>query len=669
LTAEPHPARASESTSQYRPDIDGLRAIAVLSVLFYHVGFSTFAGGFVGVDVFFVISGFLITRLIYNEFEATGEFRFSRFYMRRARRLFPAMFATLFVTSIAAVIWFSPTDLERFGGALIHAVASLSNIFFWNESGYFDVDAQIKPLLHTWSLSVEEQYYIFWPAILVLLLKKTGTRWTFAVLIALGLLSFLLNLDVASQDSRVLNQALPFTTGWFSEERASIFFLTPFRVFEFVIGGVLVWGVRKRPGSALFHAAATLIGLVMISYSVLVYTEDTLFPSYNALLPCVGTVLIIYSGDKAGLVGALLRNRLSVGIGLISYSLYLVHWPVFVFYQYQKRVPISVLEGVAICAVSIGAAVAMYFFIEKPYRRPEKVDGNTLSGGAFAAVCLGCAAVAMYSGASMWANTGWSWRYGPAANMDILDLKELQVQTVAYSNQNTRKAHFSSEKPRILVIGDSHARDISNGLSQLLSATHEIRMQHVEEACWVMSTQSPESWKGTKCAKPLSELTANDMLKTADILFIANWCVAEDMDGIEDFVALLRRKNQAGEALPIIFMGRSVSFTSKFHAEALDLIRSGSTVDDINRLAYERFYRSAARQDDLSRARIQAIPDVKYISRVETLCSENMCDFFMNDRQLAVWDGSHLTLDGAQMVVSRALKNHPEVLGIIGGRD
>jgi len=253
--------------------------------------------------------------------------------------------------------------------------------------------------------------------------------------------------------------------------------------------------------------------------------------------------------------------------------------------------------------------------------------------------------------------------------MDILDLKELQVQTVAYSNQNTRKAHFSSEKPRILVIGDSHARDISNGLSQLLSATHEIRMQHVEEACWVMSTQSPESWKGTKCAKPLSELTANDMLKTADILFIANWCVAEDMDGIEDFVALLRRKNQAGEALPIIFMGRSVSFTSKFHAEALDLIRSGSTVDDINRLAYERFYRSAARQDDLSRARIQAIPDVKYISRVETLCSENMCDFFMNDRQLAVWDGSHLTLDGAQMVVSRALKNHPEVLGIIGGRD
>lgn len=620
-------------------------------------------------DVFFVISGFLITRLIYNEFEATGEFRFSRFYLRRARRLFPAMFATLLMTSVAAAIWFSPTDLERFGGALIHAVASLSNIFFWNESGYFDVDAQIKPLLHTWSLSVEEQYYIFWPAILVLLLKKTGTRWTFAVLIALGVLSFLLNLDVASQDSRVLSQTLPFATGWFSEERASIFFLTPFRVFEFVIGGVLVWGVRKRPGSALFHAAATLIGLVMVSYSVLVYTEDTLFPSYNAFLPCVGTALIIYSGDKAGLVGALLRNRLSVGIGLISYSLYLIHWPVFVFYQYHKRVPISVLEGVTICAVSIGAAVAMYFFIEKPYRRPEKVDGKTLSGGAFAAVCLGCAAVAIYSGASMWANTGWSWRYGPAANMDILDLKELQEQTVAYSNQNTRKTHFSSEKPKILVVGDSHARDISNGLSQQLSATHEIRMLQVEEACWAMSTQSPESQKGTKCAKPLSDLTANDMLKTADIVFIANWYVAADMDGIEDFVALLRRENRAGEALPIIFMGRSVSFTSKFHAEALDLIRSGSSVEDINRLAYERFYTSAARQDDLSRARIQAIPDVKYISRVEILCSENTCDFFMNDRQLAVWDGSHLTLDGAQMVVFRALNSHPEVLGIIGGRD
>ena len=157
---------------QYRPDIDGLRALAVFSVLFFHLGFTTFGGGYVGVDVFFVISGFLITQLIRAEVQRTESFRFSNFYMRRARRLAPALFFTFALCFAFAVVLFSPSDFERFSGALVHAVVSLSNFYFWTESGYFDTAATVKPLLHTWSLSVEEQFYLVWPATMVFLLLK-----------------------------------------------------------------------------------------------------------------------------------------------------------------------------------------------------------------------------------------------------------------------------------------------------------------------------------------------------------------------------------------------------------------------------------------------------------------------------------------------------------------
>lgn len=181
-----------KNPSEYRSDIDGLRSIAVLSVILYHVQLSAFEGGFVGVDVFFVISGYLITRLIVKEVSSTGGFRFGNFYLRRIRRLFPAMFLTILLSLLFAVSLFSTEHLLRFGGAAISAVFSFSNVFFWTESGYFDSAADVKPLLHTWSLSVEEQFYLIWPAILVALLYYVK-RLTFIALCALAAVSFALN--------------------------------------------------------------------------------------------------------------------------------------------------------------------------------------------------------------------------------------------------------------------------------------------------------------------------------------------------------------------------------------------------------------------------------------------------------------------------------------------
>jgi peptidoglycan/LPS O-acetylase OafA/YrhL len=173
----------------YKPHIDGLRAIAVLSVILFHFDFDMFPGGFVGVDLFFVISGFLITRIIASELISTGSFEFKNFYLRRVRRIIPALYFTIFLSFIFSVLMFSPQHFERFGSSLIYAVFGLSNIFFWQESSYFDTTSIFKPLLHNWSLSVEEQFYIFWPIIIVCLLNKIP-KATLTLIVIIGGLSF-----------------------------------------------------------------------------------------------------------------------------------------------------------------------------------------------------------------------------------------------------------------------------------------------------------------------------------------------------------------------------------------------------------------------------------------------------------------------------------------------
>jgi peptidoglycan/LPS O-acetylase OafA/YrhL len=295
----------------YRPEIDGLRAVAVISVLLYHVGVLQFSGGYVGVDVFFVISGFLITRIIFEEASRTGTFSFSNFYLRRLRRLFPALLTTVAISFLFGYWLLSPLNFREFGGSAITALTSVSNFFFWAHSGYFDTAAISKPLLHTWSLSVEEQFYLVWPAFIATLTLK---KWPVpVVLLAAGAASLLFN--------------IPFSSG----DTSTIFYLTPFRVFEFVIGAILIW--LPQISRYRINQALTLGGLLLIAFSVLTYTQKTIFPSFHALPPCIGAACVIYAGNNP-IAKLLLGNRLSVFIGKISYSLYLVHWPLIVFYRY-----------------------------------------------------------------------------------------------------------------------------------------------------------------------------------------------------------------------------------------------------------------------------------------------------------------------------------------------
>ncbi len=299
---------------EYRKEIDGLRALAVLPVILFHAGFETFSGGFVGVDVFFVISGYLITSIILIELEL-GDFSIVNFYDRRLRRIMPGLFAVILTCIPFAWILLSPADLISFAKSLVAVPLFVSNIYFWSDGGYFETAAELKPLLHTWSLAVEEQYYLIFP-IFLMMLCKLRRRWIF---VSLGLVS-LASLAIA--------QWATYT------HPTSAFFLLPTRGWELMIGAFAAFylsqGKCKDFGKSVSEFSGWL-GIAMVFFGVFFYSKITPFPGFYALVPTLGTLLIILFATQKTTVGRFLGNKAFVGIGLISYSAYLWHQPILAF--------------------------------------------------------------------------------------------------------------------------------------------------------------------------------------------------------------------------------------------------------------------------------------------------------------------------------------------------
>ncbi|MBT3220985.1 MAG: acyltransferase, partial [Proteobacteria bacterium] len=341
----------------YRPDIDGLRALAVVAVILYHLGLDEFGGGFTGVDVFFVISGFLITRLVRSAVNR-GNFSFATFYLRRARRLFPALAVALTGTFVLGALIFAPSHFEDLAEMTFYAIVSLSNVQLWMQSGYFDSAAELKPLLHTWSLAVEEQYYLVWPALVVFLLRFKREFVAAGAIAVLGLAS------------------LWATDVFLYSDPEAAFYLTPFRVSEFAIGALMVWVVQYQPQNKLVLEPLVALGLGAVLWPVFAYSENTAFPGTAALVPCLGTALLIYAG-QAKYLGWLLRNRAAVTIGLISYSLYLVHWPLIVYYRYLILDEPTAFEQVSIVFVAFVLAGLMYRYVETPFRGRRATEADS----------------------------------------------------------------------------------------------------------------------------------------------------------------------------------------------------------------------------------------------------------------------------------------------------
>ena len=344
---------------KYRAEIDGLRALAVLPVILFHAGFEWFSGGFIGVDVFFVISGYLITTIILSEM-AEGKFSIVNFYERRARRILPALFFVMAACLPFAWLWLTPNDLKDFGQSLVAVSTFSSNILFWWESGYFDTAAELKPLLHTWSLAVEEQYYILFPVFLML-------TWRLGIKTILILLSivFLISLGAAVWGTQYATD-LKIISG--------TFFLLPTRGWELLIG-VFAALYLKYNTHLKSHAAnqkLSLLGFGMIAYSIIAFDKTTPFPSLHALIPAIGTGILILCAVPKTFVHRLLSLKYIVGIGLISYSAYLWHQPLLAFARHKVVGDVAELHLIILCITSLIMAWFSWHFVEKPFRNKNQ---------------------------------------------------------------------------------------------------------------------------------------------------------------------------------------------------------------------------------------------------------------------------------------------------------
>ncbi|WP_282348528.1 acyltransferase family protein [Pseudomonas sp. PS01301] len=434
---------SSDAALKYRPEIDGLRSLAVLPVILFHAGFSLFSGGFVGVDVFFVISGYLITSIILAEM-TKGDFSLLRFYERRARRILPALFVMLLVCLPMAWMWLDPPDLKAFSKSLAAVPLFSSNLLFWRESGYFDAAAEMKPLLHTWTLAVEEQYYLLFP-LLLMAGWRLGRRTVVAILAVLALAS----LALAEHGAR--------------QESVAAFYLLHARAWELLVGSFIAFYLARRPRSTAssWHAqAGSLLGVAMIGYGVLAFDHATAFPGFNALLPTVGAGLVILFAHPGNPVGRVLASRPLVGIGLISYSAYLWHQPLFAFARNNSLVAPTPTTMLGLSGLSLVLAWLSWRFVERAFRDRRHVPAARLWRYSASASLLFVAL-----GITGFVNNGFSQRFDVDPGI-MTAFEDPHIRDACDTNYDGKGwgmdfCLFGADRQRqaadVAVFGDSHA--------------------------------------------------------------------------------------------------------------------------------------------------------------------------------------------------------------------
>ena len=427
----------------YRRDIDGLRAIAVLAVVFYHLnlsdGGSWLRGGFVGVDIFFVISGFLITGIVQGEIEQ-GRFTILGFYERRVRRLFPALVVVLVATSLLGAWWLLPSDFALLGKSVAATLMFVSNVFFWRNSGYFNSDSALNPLLHTWSLAVEEQFYIGLP-ILLLLIFRFRPRFARPIVVALGALSLLACIAVTPL------------------RPSATFYLLPFRAWELLLGAALALGAVPAITSRRLREMTALVGLALVVAGLCMIRPGIGFPGWQAAIPVLGTAMLIHAGSHGrSSVHAFLSLRPLVYVGLISYSLYLWHWPILVYARYRNDLaPLGDLR-VWLAVAAFVAAAASYHFVERPFRQRKGDRARTV---LFRNAAMVSAVIVALAATIVWSN-GMPWRFPPqvvALDLDrapVVPFLSCDGRTPSLADTQCRLGS-PLQAPDLLLWGDSHA--------------------------------------------------------------------------------------------------------------------------------------------------------------------------------------------------------------------
>lgn len=498
-----------------RRDIDGLRALAVIPVVLYHFGFGAFSGGFVGVDIFFVISGFLITSIIFREINA-GRFSFVDFWARRARRILPALSVVLLACLVVGWLLLTPKDFSQLGRAVRYQATFMSNILFMRQDGYFNPASDFKPLLHTWSLSVEEQYYLFFPMLMVVL-TRFFKHWRIA-LFGVLLLSFGLNVWVINRNPD------------------AAFFLLPMRAWELLCGAMLA--VVPSPVSRFIpwvYEAVSGLGLLSVLCAMFALDKFTQFPGWAALLPVLGTVAIIWgNGHRQTGVARLLSHPAMVGVGLISYSLYLWHWPVFVYANAVSVDAMSWGESLLWIVLCVVLAVLSWKFVELPFRDRRLLAGKKpiLVGGLAAIVVLATVGQVIRSANGIPSRlSGQAKTYADSREWQAGQLQCLMDSDSKEPKKVCRFGPDRQDSPALLIWGDSHA-------AHLLPAIKSDAERYGEPA-WLISLSGCPPIPGKVSRKQCGDFNKRviDLIQHKqihDVVLAARWSLylygAEDGD-------------------------------------------------------------------------------------------------------------------------------------------
>lgn len=479
----------------YRPEIDGLRALAVISVLFFHAEFTSWSGGFVGVDVFFVISGYLITSIIVDSDSGIRDF-LKKFYEKRLRRLFPPAIPVVVFTCIMAYWIFTPEMMVEFSKSLFSYLGFVSNWFFLSEAGYFSAPSQHKPLLHTWSLSVEEQFYFIFPLLFLVVLKYRKKCLPVLVL-GVFILSFGYNAYLVQESFH-----------------DAAYFNSFGRFWEIMLGSFLALSILKSPSSFVLKNFAAGLGFCMILYAVFCYDKATLFPGFYALVPTVGAGLIILTGGDT-LVGRILASRLFVFVGLTSYSLYLWHWPIFVFIN-AYFINAGTMHYAIGIAISFFLSVVSLYTIEKPIRKKVVLPTAKHVYCFFVASCVALVPI----GAVGLSTGGLPMRYQAselAILNNVVNRGFIEQDGVRCSRRAVNEACVIGNRdaePEWAILGDSHAETLTSMLGELMEEMGVAAYLYTYPGCpFVKNIQRMDT--GAKCFEFVDNVL--DKLKTSTV--------------------------------------------------------------------------------------------------------------------------------------------------------
>ena len=631
----------------YWPHIDGLRAIAVLAVLLFHFKAAGFDAGYLGVDIFFVLSGFLVTRLIVKDISEHGKMRFGRFFARRVRRLFPTLAAVCVATTIASYIWLDADKLAAYGKSVAAAIFSLSNILFWSESGYFDAGSETKPLLHTWSLSVEEQFYLFWPAALALGYKVFKS----SALKVLSISAFILSLLLI----------VIWTAGTFDAKKDStIFFWMPFRIFEFMLGAFCILLYPKLASirrSSSLHITGLGIALMLATIVI---------PSFNGYangpilggLACLGAALVILTPANAISEGVLSFSPVR-WIGKISYSLYLVHWPLWIFAPEWLKT--GGINWIWLTLASIALTIPLHYWIENPLRH-GKLSEILRIKPAQDLIVYGLSAV-LIAGSGMFIATQDNLPFRQAAKISAKDHENGMKRR--FSKMTCRMAILDKDKScdwdkpiQILFFGNSHENDGFNSFYQVFGENPDINFINFGStngcANKVQNGKIVSEISARNCKKRAEQLhkMLDDQIIT-HVVFTANIPYAANKQTLWSSLDVIKNANPETK---FIVMGGFLNTKEN----CTTLINRYGGYDACLKPEYKRAFPLNERDNTKLKIGISYL----YIDRIELMCKDRKLEncIASHNGEPMFYDQHHLSLEYSNLVGEEMYKKYANEL-------